>query len=377
MIKLNLDGAWAMFSEDGARHSAEIPGTVLSTLLADGSIPDPFDGMNEGAACAETEKTWHFEKTFDVSAEALAEPRADLVFEGLDTLADITLNGKLLRRTDNMHRTWRIPAREYLHVGKNTLRITFGNAMEYVRKAAEEHPEITYTGGSELLWTGSIRKAHYMFGWDWGPRLPDAGIWRPARLEFYSSRLEEIRIRGHLVPDEIEQGGLYAAETVVQAGDVGLGEGESRRVALGGETVDHGAARIAQAEHLGALVEGFAHGVVDGLAEDGEGKRRIDPHYLGVASRHQQAQIREGRFVDGLAFLTDEIGEDMALEMVDHHDGLAEGKSEGLCEGCPDKERAQKARTAGESYGVQIFRTDACKVERTAHDRHDILLMGP
>ena len=195
MIKLNLDGAWAMFSEDGARHSAEIPGTVLSTLLEDGSIPDPFDGMNEGAACAETEKTWHFEKTFDVSAEALAEPRADLVFEGLDTLADITLNGKLLRRTDNMHRTWRIPAREYLHAGKNTLRITFGNAMEYVRKAAEEHPEITYTGGSELLWTGSIRKAHYMFGWDWGPRLPDAGIWRPARLEFYSSRLEEIRIR--------------------------------------------------------------------------------------------------------------------------------------------------------------------------------------
>ncbi len=194
MIKLDLCGVWEMFTDDGERIRAEIPGTVLGTLLADGRIPDPFDGMNETAACAETEKTWRFERSVSVTAEQLREPHADLVFEGLDTLAEIAVNGKTVCRTDNMHRTWRIPVREALREGSNTLRITFFPAMEYIRKAAEEHPEVTYTGGSELLWTGSLRKAHYMFGWDWGPRLPDAGIWRPVRAEFYGSRLEDVRI---------------------------------------------------------------------------------------------------------------------------------------------------------------------------------------
>ena len=194
MMKLDLCGAWEMFADRGERIRTNVPGTVLSTLLEKGMIPDPFDGMNEKEACAETEKVWHFERNFFVAAEQLEEPHADLVFEGLDTLAEITLNGQAVCRTDNMHRIWRIPVREYLRQGNNTLRITFRPALEYIRKAAEEHPEITYTGGSELLWTGALRKAHYMFGWDWGPCLPDAGIWRAARAEFYRSRLEDVRI---------------------------------------------------------------------------------------------------------------------------------------------------------------------------------------
>ena len=195
MITLNLCGEWEMFTEGGARLCTVVPGTVLGTLLENGRIPDPFDGMNEQAVCAETEKTWHFERCFSMDREQLREPNADLVFEGLDTLAEITLNGRPIARTDNMHRTWRIPVREYLREGNNTLRVTFSPALRYIRKAAEEHPEVTYTGGSELLWTGALRKAHYMFGWDWGPCLPDAGIWREVRAEFYKNRLEEIRIR--------------------------------------------------------------------------------------------------------------------------------------------------------------------------------------
>ena len=194
MQKLDLCGSWEMFSEDGRHFHAAVPGTVLSTLLENGAIPDPFDGMNEKTVCAETEKIWHFKKTFDVTAEQMKEPHADLVFEGLDTLAEITVNGRAVCRTDNMHRTWRIPAGKYLKTGSNTLRITFSPALAYIRKSAEEHPEVTYTGGSELLWTGAIRKAHYMFGWDWGPCLPDAGIWREARAEFYRNRLETVRV---------------------------------------------------------------------------------------------------------------------------------------------------------------------------------------
>ena len=87
-----------------------------------------------------------------------------------------------------MHRTWRIPVKNKLWAGENTIRVSFVSAMGYMEKAAAENPEVSYNGGSELKGTGFLRKAHYMFGWDWGPRLPDAGIWRETRIEFYDWR---------------------------------------------------------------------------------------------------------------------------------------------------------------------------------------------
>ena len=194
MKKLDLCGSWIMTGADGHRFPAEVPGTVLKTLLDNGVIPDPFDGLNETIACDALKSVWSFERSFDVTEEQLCAAHMDLVFEGLDTLAEIVLNGRVIARTDNMHRTWRIPVREMLHAGENMIRITFSPAQTYVEKAAEENPDISYAGGSELRGTGFLRKAHYMFGWDWGPRLPDAGIWRKASLECYDIRLEEVRI---------------------------------------------------------------------------------------------------------------------------------------------------------------------------------------
>ena len=202
MERLELRGAWEMTGDDGRRFQAAVPGTVLGTLLEHGEISDPFDGMNEEEACAQTRRTWTFRRTFTVTAEQRGRARADLVFEGLDTLAEIRVNGRTAARTDNMHRTWRIPVKDLLREGENRLEVTFFSAMDYVEKAAEENPEVTDRGGSGLLWTGSLRKAHYMFGWDWGPRLPDAGIWRPARVEFYDSRIGEVRIHQEHRPGE-------------------------------------------------------------------------------------------------------------------------------------------------------------------------------
>ena len=98
MIRLDLGGSWDMYREDGPRFHAAVPGTVLSTLLANGAIPDPFDGMNETAACAETEHTWHFERSFTVTAEQLREPRADLAAEGIDTLIALTASNDEAQR---------------------------------------------------------------------------------------------------------------------------------------------------------------------------------------------------------------------------------------------------------------------------------------
>ncbi len=203
MEKLNLCGSWILTGEDGRSFPAVVPGTVLKTLLDSGEIDNPFDGMNEQAACEVLRREWRFERTFEVSTEQLAHARAELVFHGLDTLAAVVLNGETVARADNMHRTWRIPVREMLREGENTLRVVFSSAQVFAEKAAEENPDVSYPGGSELPGTGFLRKAHYMFGWDWGPRLPDAGIWREAAIEFFDNRLEDIRVRQVHSLDEV------------------------------------------------------------------------------------------------------------------------------------------------------------------------------
>ncbi len=194
MQQLSLDGSWTLVGQDGARYDTTAPTTVLKTLLNHGAIPDPFDGLNEETACARMRETWRFERSFTVKKELLSAPHAELVFEGLDTLAEVELNGKVLGRTDNMHRTWRFPVGDGLQEGKNQLVVTFAPAQTYVEQAALENPDVTDRGGSELLWTGSLRKAHYMFGWDWGPRLPDAGLWRPVYLAFFEHRLLQVKV---------------------------------------------------------------------------------------------------------------------------------------------------------------------------------------
>ena len=194
MICQSLAGTWVMECENGRKLEAEVPGTVLGTLLKHGEIRDPFDERNETEACRRLQERYAFSRSFRVSEEMLAQPCADLVLQGLDTLGTVELNGREAAKTDNMHRTWRIPVKEYLKAGENTLRILIDPALPYVEKAAEENPEVTYRGGSNILWTGSIRKAHYMFGWDWGPCLPDAGIWRSISLEGYEKRLRDVTV---------------------------------------------------------------------------------------------------------------------------------------------------------------------------------------
>ncbi len=195
MKKIQLNGIWDMACGDGRHFPARVPGSVLQTLQEQGDIPDPFDGMNEYAARERTRRAYTFSRLFSVDAEMLRAPHADLVFGGLDTLAEIRLNGRTLIHADNMHRTWRIPVRDMLREGENRLEAVFSPALDAAEAAARQYPEVTYTGGSELAGSWALRKAHYMFGWDWGPCLPDAGIWRDIRLEVYEHRLEEIRIR--------------------------------------------------------------------------------------------------------------------------------------------------------------------------------------
>ena len=181
MIKQNLDKNWEMHTAGWDDwQQAEVPGTVYTDLLRNGNMEDPFWKDNENKALALMENDFEYETIFACEPDLLACDSVLLRFEGLDTIADIYVNHEYIGRTENMHRTWEFPVRHLLHEKGNSLRVLFHSPLAYIREKFAEAP----TRGSEDAMDGfvHIRKAHCMFGWDWGAHLPDAGIFRPVSL---------------------------------------------------------------------------------------------------------------------------------------------------------------------------------------------------
>lgn len=188
--QMNLGGAWRMHEADSETwHSAHVPGSVYADLMADGTMPDPFWRENELDAFERMKKDYVYQRTFTVTEAQLAHAHVELVCEGLDTLAHVSLNGREIAFADNMHITWVWDVKEQLHTGENTLEIRFDSPILYCAKKAEEAPG--WESSDATPGFRHLRKAHCMFGWDWGPRLPDAGIWRPIFLRTWdAARLE-------------------------------------------------------------------------------------------------------------------------------------------------------------------------------------------
>jgi len=189
MKKINLAGSiWRMHEAGSdAWHQAQVPGSVYADLMADGTMPDPFYRDNEFAFFDLMKKDWEYVCTFDLTAADLLPAHMELVCEGLDTLADVSLNGTPIAHTDNMHITWEWDVKEYLRTGENELRILFNSPINY---CAEKHAVAPAWESSDATpGFRHLRKAHCMFGWDWGPRLPDAGIWRPIYLRCWEEAM--------------------------------------------------------------------------------------------------------------------------------------------------------------------------------------------
>lgn len=198
MQTCTLNGTWQLSAGHRSLESVDmqIPGTVLSGLLAAGKIKDPFYRTNEDATRALFWKDYVFTRTFDVDEELLAQQHIVLVCEGLDTLAEISINGTFLAKTDNMHRTWKFQAKKLLHPGKNEIQIVFRSVLRFIEDYSyEAHKKINYIPCGSMKGNQLLRKAHSMFGWDWGPQTIDAGIFRDIYLQGYShARIEDIRI---------------------------------------------------------------------------------------------------------------------------------------------------------------------------------------
>lgn len=226
--QMNLGGAWRMREADSQTwHSAHVPGSVYADLMADGTMPDPFWRENELDAFERMKKDYVYQRAFTVTEAQLAHAHVELVCEGLDTLAHVSLNGREIAFADNMHITWVWDVKEQLHAGENTLEIRFDSPILYCAKKAEEAPG--WESSDATPGFRHLRKAHCMFGWDWGPRLPDAGIWRPIFLRTWDTvRLENaLMLQAHhdgvvdvTIRPEIAGESAWSAEITAPDGEV-------------------------------------------------------------------------------------------------------------------------------------------------------------
>ncbi len=200
-----LNGAW-WFRPVGTTEwmPAWVPGSVYRDLMASGRIPDPFLGDHLAQVAWVAERDWEYQRTFSLDPALAQAERIELVCAGLDTLAEVFLNGERLGETRNMFRSYRWPAREQLRPEGNTLLIRFRSPLAFTREQHQRRPlpGLFHPGVAHL------RKAPSHFGWDWGPELPSVGIWREVFLEGFSiARFADLHIRqrhaGHRVVLEI------------------------------------------------------------------------------------------------------------------------------------------------------------------------------
>ncbi|MDG5471535.1 glycoside hydrolase family 2 protein [Jeotgalibacillus sp. ET6] len=196
-MQIKLNGSWEMKTKGEEKIiEAVVPGSVMNDLLQAKQIDDPFFRDHEDQAYDIAAKDYVYSMKFTVSSDLLGYDRVLVRFEGLDTLTEIHLNGYEVAQTDNMHRIYEFDVKDFLVEGQNTLRVTLFSPIQFI---AEKHAQQPLNGVEHAIeGYQSIRKAHSMFGWDWGPKIPDQGIWRDVSLlGFNEARIEDVYVQQH------------------------------------------------------------------------------------------------------------------------------------------------------------------------------------
>lgn len=203
MLEKTLNNNWKM-RRVGSDFwlDAKVPGSVYADLLSNNKMEDPYYRDNELESLKLMNYDYEYMVNFDVKEEILNCEEIILRFDGVDTIADIFLNNTFIQYVNNMHRIWELDVKKYLK-NNNQLRIIFYSPTKFIESAYEKN----HIDGTSDAMRGfsSIRKAHFMFGWDWGPRLPDAGIWRNVRLLAYNhGKLESVYIKQKHFDDNVQ-----------------------------------------------------------------------------------------------------------------------------------------------------------------------------
>jgi beta-mannosidase len=205
-VMLVLDHGWQFrqvttTSGEEGWLPATVPGDVHLDLLANKKIPDPFFRDDEAKLQWIEQASWEYRLSFEATPALLAHSYVDLVFDGLDGAADVSVNGVQLLHAENSFRIWRVSVKNHLHVGKNLLHIVFPSPIKAADEAAASDPWRSKTKVEAKTY---LRKPAYEYGWDWGPRFVTSGIWRPVRIEAWDKfRIADFAIRQRDVSKEV------------------------------------------------------------------------------------------------------------------------------------------------------------------------------
>jgi beta-mannosidase len=181
--KISLDGIWTIKNtEKSIEMDGQVPGTVFEALFDNGLIEDPFYGENEHQMKWVYETDWVYEKEFSVEPSFLEHKSILIRFHGLDTIAEVTLNGELIGSANNMFVRYDYDVKSKLRQKSNKLEINFKSPTAMSREEIEKNKVKLNTGYAAIPGVPYLRKAQYSFGWDWGPKLPDIGIWKNVEI---------------------------------------------------------------------------------------------------------------------------------------------------------------------------------------------------
>jgi len=186
LIKFELNTGWMIIQEkEGIKINALVPGSVYEDLINHNIIEDPFYGLNEVKMDWVYESDWIYYLKFDLPnnyENILDYPNIILRFNGIDTISTIYFNNVLLGTTENMFRTYEFNIKSYIKKENNEIKVKINSPTKYARDEISKYHVKLNTGPCAIPGVPYIRKAQFSFGWDWGPKLPDIGIWKPVEI---------------------------------------------------------------------------------------------------------------------------------------------------------------------------------------------------
>jgi len=205
--KIDLNGAWEFYhNETNKWYSATVPGVIHTDLLANKLIEDPYWETNEKQLQWIENIDWKYRKTFEVTENQLQDDNIEIEFEGLDTYAQVKLNGEHIISANNMFRTWKADIKSKLKIGKNIIEVQFISPINYNKEKVKNYPYSLPSGceTGETRVSSFTRKAAYHFGWDWGPRFVTSGIWKPIKINpWNTARITDVFVQTKSIENNI------------------------------------------------------------------------------------------------------------------------------------------------------------------------------
>ncbi len=198
--RIELNSNWQFRKKgDSEWMKATVPGTVHTDLLANKKIEDPYYRTNEKDQQWIEKEDWEYQAELTIDDAVLNNENIEIVFEGLDTYADVFVNDTKLITADNMFLLWKADIKKYIKKGSNKLRIVFYSPINKVMPLYESLPykvPVSNNDQAEKRVSVFTRKAGYHFGWDWGPRFVTSGVWRPVYIQTWNHlQVEDLFIK--------------------------------------------------------------------------------------------------------------------------------------------------------------------------------------